>query len=87
MLKFLLRWEFTCFLSGILLALSFSPTDLFYAPFVALALLFKALDQASWKQALFRGGFFGSVFSAWRSLGCLLVFIFMDMLILYWPSY
>ncbi|MBT3506527.1 MAG: apolipoprotein N-acyltransferase [Methylococcales bacterium] len=59
MLKFLLRWEFTCFLSGILLALSFSPTDLFYAPFVALALLFKALDQANWKQALFRGGFFG----------------------------
>ena len=59
MLKFLLRWELTCFFSGILLALSFAPIDLIYAPFVALALLFKSLDQATFKQAFFRGGLFG----------------------------
>ena len=59
MLKFFLRWEFTCLWAGILLALSFSPFDLIYCPFIGLALLFKSLDQANLKQACFRGGLFG----------------------------
>ncbi|MDP7537065.1 MAG: apolipoprotein N-acyltransferase [Methylococcales bacterium] len=59
MLKFFLRWEFTCLWAGVLLALSFSPFDLTYLTFIALALLFKSLDKATLKEAFFRGGLFG----------------------------